>query len=593
MLFLIPPGVDVPTNIGPAGPQAPIVTPFNVGQLYPGGKYIEGPTYAYYSIPGPPPGIWNFHLEGANTEPFTVPETLYFNLVSTGNVSMDVVLGKLTYAIGEPVEISASLVQGGGVPADDHTLFTPTSGVPVENATVTAFITLPGSLVPESIPLTHIGGGKYQGTFENRTVLPGSYDIRVSATGSLPDVPEPFTRENRQSIFVNPPSGQSTIVLLGTRSVNLQSNSSITSGDVIVNDKLTVPNPQLFVDSGVSFWSGNSNVYVLGGNSIGLSASATVNGQVYANTVNGQPWDKKLDYFPLAWMPAFLTASPSTDPAQDVGIPNGSVSTTLAQGSYRDVALEPQSALTFTGGVYHIRNLRLKANSSLLFSAKSEVRISGWINADNATVIGPSSSTGSVTSSDIVLYVGGSDDASSSSYTVNISPKSSVRANIYARNGTLLLNQETQATGAFLARDVIIGQKVTVALKSAFTGMVPLFGATGSLAQGGTPAGRSALTEPVSEIPDRYVIAQNYPNPFNPTTQIRYGLPAQASVKLTIHNVLGQEVATLVDGIQPAGYHVIRWNGTSAAGAAVGSGVYFFRIQAGDFVEMKKMMLLK
>jgi len=88
-------------------------------------------------------------------------------------------------------------------------------------------------------------------------------------------------------------------------------------------------------------------------------------------------------------------------------------------------------------------------------------------------------------------------------------------------------------------------------------------------------------------------MAQNYPNPFNPTTQIRYGLPAQTSVKLTIHNVLGQEVATLVDGIQPAGYHVIRWNGTSATGAAVGSGVYFFRIQAGDFVEMKKMMLLK
>ncbi len=463
----------------------------------------------------------------------------------------------------------------------------------MENATVTAFITLPGSLVPESIALTHVGGGNYQGTFENQTVLPGSYDIRVSATGSLPDVPEPFTRENQQSIFVNPPSGPSTIVLLGTRSVQLQSYSSITSGDVIVNDKLTVPDPQLIADAGVTFWSGNSNVYVLGGNSIGLSASATVNGQVYANTVNGQPWDRKLDYFPLAWLPPFLTASPSTDPANDVGIPNGSIGTTLSPGQYRDITLEPQSALTFTGGVYHIRNLRLKANSSLLFGAKSEVRIAGWVNADNATVIGPSSSTGSVTASDIVLFVGGSDAASTSSYAVNISPKSSVHANIYARNGTLLLNQETQATGAFLAKDVVVGQKVAVALKSAFTGMVPLFGGTGSLAQGGAPAARAALTEPVSEIPDKHVIAQNYPNPFNPTTQIRYGLPAQASVKLTIHNVLGQEVAALVDGIQPAGYHVIQWNGTSAAGVAVGSGVYFFRIQAGDFVEMKKMMLLK
>ena len=157
-----------------------------------------------------------------------------------------------------------------------------------------------------------------------------------------------------------------------------------------------------------------------------------------------------------------------------------------------------------------------------------------------------------------------------------------------------MLNQETRATGAFLAKDVVVGQKVTVALESAFSGMVPLFGATGgSSAQGGTPAARSALTEPVSETPDTYAILQNYPNPFNPTTQIRYGLPVQASVKLTIHNVLGQELATLVDGIQPAGYHEVRWNGTNASGVPVGSGVYFFRIQAGNFVEMKRMMLLK
>jgi len=594
MLFLIPPGVPVPTSIGTEGPQAPIVTPFNVGELYPGGKYIEGPTYAYYSIPGPPPGVWNFHLEGANTEPFTVPETLYFNLVATGNVSMDVVLAALTYDIGQPVTVTASLFQGGGAPDDEHTLFASTAGVPVENATVKAYITLPGSFAPDSILLDYVGSGKYRGTFTGRTVLPGSYDIRVSATGSLPDVLEPFTRENRQSIFVNPPSGESTIVLLGTRSVRLQDYSSVQSGDVLVNDKLAAPDSQLVVGSSVTLWTGNPNAYVLGSNSIGLSASAAVNGQIYANTVNTQPWNNQLDYFPLAWLPAFLTASPSSDPSKDFGVPNGSTDKTLLPGIYRDIILEPHSTLTVSGGVYHIRNLRLKANAKLLFDAASDLRISDGINADNGSVIGPSNTASSVSASDIVLYVGASDAGSTYSLAVTISPKSFITANIYAKNGTLLLDQETQATGAFLAKDILIGQKVTVSLKSAFTGMVPLFTASGgSLAQGGGSAAAASLIEPVSEIPDKFSIGQNYPNPFNPTTQIRYGLPAQASVKLTIHNLLGQEVATLVEGIQAAGYHVIQWNGTNVSGTIVGSGVYFFRIQAGDFVEMKKMILLK
>jgi hypothetical protein len=383
----------------------------------------------------------------------------------------------------------------------------------------------------------------------------------------------------------------------------------VVSGDVIVNDKLAVPDSQLVVSSGVALWAGNPNVYVLGANSIGLSSSATVNGQVYANTVNGQAWNNTLDYFPLAWLPQFMTASPSADPAKDISVANGANATAPPPEQYRDITLEPHSTLTINGGVYHIRNLRMKSDSRLLFSAKSDVRFAGWINADNGTVIGPSGTAGSVTASDIVLYVGGTDASSSSSVVVNISPKSFVNANIYAKNGTLLLNQETQATGAFLAKDVVIGQSVSVTLRSAFTGMVPLFLAGGgSLAQGMTPSGASALAELESEIPDKFMIAQNYPNPFNPTTQIRYGLPAQASVKLTIHNVLGQEVTTLVDGAQPAGYHVIRWNGTGATGEAVGSGVYFFRIHvhpldsaigrdsgsgAGDVVETRKMMLLK
>jgi len=91
-----------------------------------------------------------------------------------------------------------------------------------------------------------------------------------------------------------------------------------------------------------------------------------------------------------------------------------------------------------------------------------------------------------------------------------------------------------------------------------------------------------------SQIPQAYSLAQNYPNPFNPATEIRYALPKDCKVKLTIYNVLGEKVATLVDGKQKAGYMTARWDASFFS-----SGIYFYRLQAGDFVETKKMILLK
>jgi hypothetical protein len=91
-----------------------------------------------------------------------------------------------------------------------------------------------------------------------------------------------------------------------------------------------------------------------------------------------------------------------------------------------------------------------------------------------------------------------------------------------------------------------------------------------------------------TSLPTVFSLAQNYPNPFNPATQIEFGLPAPSRVELTVYNVLGQTVATLVNGDMPAGNHTITWDGSS-----VSSGVYFYRLTTNGFVETKKMMLLK
>lgn len=94
--------------------------------------------------------------------------------------------------------------------------------------------------------------------------------------------------------------------------------------------------------------------------------------------------------------------------------------------------------------------------------------------------------------------------------------------------------------------------------------------------------------------PETFELLQNFPNPFNPSTQISYAIPQNSEVKLTIFNLLGQRIKTLVDEEnQKAGRYSIQWDGKDEFGKAVASGVYFYRIKAGDFVQSHKMMLLK
>ncbi len=96
-----------------------------------------------------------------------------------------------------------------------------------------------------------------------------------------------------------------------------------------------------------------------------------------------------------------------------------------------------------------------------------------------------------------------------------------------------------------------------------------------------------------SQLPEKFDLSQNYPNPFNPTTVIEYALPKASEVKIRIYNILGQKVRNLVDESQEPGYKMILWDGKDDYGNEISSGVYFYRIEAGNFVKCKKMTLLK
>ncbi len=97
----------------------------------------------------------------------------------------------------------------------------------------------------------------------------------------------------------------------------------------------------------------------------------------------------------------------------------------------------------------------------------------------------------------------------------------------------------------------------------------------------------TSVTE-MDELPDAFVLAQNYPNPFNPSTSIRYELPESAEVRLEVFNLLGERVATLVDARQEAGRHQVSFDA-----ASLSSGVYLYRMQAGDFVQTRKLTLIR
>ena len=94
-------------------------------------------------------------------------------------------------------------------------------------------------------------------------------------------------------------------------------------------------------------------------------------------------------------------------------------------------------------------------------------------------------------------------------------------------------------------------------------------------------------------MPNSFTLHQNYPNPFNPTTTLQYDLPNDEFVNITIYDMLGNVINNLVHGSQNSGYKSVQWNATNNQGQSVSAGVYLYSIEAGDFRQTKKLVLLK
>jgi hypothetical protein len=104
---------------------------------------------------------------------------------------------------------------------------------------------------------------------------------------------------------------------------------------------------------------------------------------------------------------------------------------------------------------------------------------------------------------------------------------------------------------------------------------------------------------PLPGLPKVFALSQNYPNPFNPATSIRFDIPAGPQVgaglrvRLQVYDVRGRRVRTLLDDVRAPGHHEVHWDGRDDRGVRVESGVYLYRVDAGSFSSMRKMVLMK
>jgi hypothetical protein len=124
-----------------------------------------------------------------------------------------------------------------------------------------------------------------------------------------------------------------------------------------------------------------------------------------------------------------------------------------------------------------------------------------------------------------------------------------------------------------------------------FTNLIPLLSVTNGAVTIGTTRveeGRAA-----AGLPTTFALWQNHPNPFNPETEIKYELPRQTQVTITVFNIAGQKIATLLDGRVEAGVHAVRWKGTDDWGRSAPSGIYLCRMAAEGNIFQKRMALIK
>lgn len=273
----------------------------------------------------------------------------------------------------------------------------------------------------------------------------------------------------------------SGFVAFSSEYTKLSANAQVNTGNVGANTSLPDPNgppddtEEVELGERVKMLQAGSSVV---GDTVRLRANSQVynvhyNESLFSNQaviLGNQVTPQSLPV--IAALPAFPTITPGTT---DIEVATNQ-SLTLAPGSYRNITVKTKGTLILTGGIYHILTLDIRQEAKLLFKGPSEMRIKNEMDTDAKTIIGPDASAPTLQASQIIFYVQGTDDQGHPAdgdpnvtpTAVDIGERNTVVANIYAPNGTVKLRANTTATGAYIGKQVLIGERVELTLKSAF-----------------------------------------------------------------------------------------------------------------------------
>ena len=397
--------------------------------------------------------------------------------------------------------------------------------------------------------------------------MAGKYVVELIVNDGTEDSEADVVIINASKIF-NP-------LLFATNSINIGAGSKILSGDIVVNE--AGGGTELQIGKSVEIAPG----YEVKANRINVETKSRIASDVFYNQLTNHgdisgSLNTPLNLPVFATLPSFVTAPAGNN---DFTVPKKNFRN-LPAGDYRDIRILDSGTLVFNGGVYNLRSLDASKSSNLLFASPCEIHISNDIFVSQNAFIGAQNGL-DVEASDVIFYVDGSGSSA-----VNIGQKCEIFANIYVSDGDLEFKNKVHATGSFIAQNVIIGKEVQLTLDSYFVN-----GAIQTPAAAQTDLGTNTLITPA--LPEQFSLEQNYPNPFNPTTTIRFTLPEASRVSLRIYNNLGQLVKTLLSEDRDAGYYNVVWDTKNANGQQVSAGVYLYRITAGNYIDTKKMILMK
>ena len=268
-----------------------------------------------------------------------------------------------------------------------------------------------------------------------------------------------------------------SFVVFSSEYTKLNEGAKVYTGNVGANSSL--PNPSGGADDKEEVEIGERvRMLQAGSNVVGDTVRVRADAQVYNIHFNEKFFSKDATILGsqvtpqalpvLLTLPTLPTITPGTG---DIEVQSNQT-LTLAAGSYRKITVKNKGTLVLTGGAYHVATLDIRQEAKLYFTGPTEVRVKNEMDTDSSAYIGPAPSAPTLKASQIVFYVAGVDDEVGGTdlgpTAVQIGEQNTVKANIYAPNGTVWLRANAIATGAFIGKRARIGQSVELRLESAF-----------------------------------------------------------------------------------------------------------------------------